>query len=398
MIINKADGGLLILRSMSLLTGFFETLILLGAVQGFILSGMLRFTKPVIQSSRILAALLFLMALASLNLYIQDSSWFGRVPLLGFLLNFIPMVIVMPMGPLIYFYVRTSSDPSFRFSKKYRIHFYPVIIDLVPHLTALVYVIGIIFRWIPKNDAPWGNFIDQYNVYSDIPRWISLSCYIWFSKRYLNTLIIKGGNGSKGKAFTVPWLNQILNLFTVFQVIWLIYLIPYCIPKYSDRLMDLVGWYPVYIPMSILIYWLGIKGYGSAAALRTLFPSKNKNVGSVSQHQPVVDRLLKSMEEEKYFLDPALSLSLLAKHTGIPAKTISAVLNQHLHKTFNEFINGYRIRVVKERLRAATDKNLTIAGLAYECGFNSQPTFQRAFKSIEGESPSEFLAKLDLSA
>ncbi len=383
---------------MAVLTGFLETLILLGAVQGFILSGTLRFTKPVLESSRLLAALLFLMALASLNLYIQDSSWFSRVPLLGFLLNFIPMVIVMPMGPLIYFYVRTSSDHSFRFSKKYRVHFYPVIIDLIPHLTALIYVIGIIFRWIPKNDAPWGNFIDQYNVYSDIPRWLSLSSYIWLSKRYLNTIKNKTETGSKENGLAFPWLNQILNLFSVFQIIWLIYLIPYSIPKYSDRLMDLVGWYPVYIPMSILIYWLGIKGYGSAASQRILNAPKNRTRVPASLSRPVVERLLKAMEEEKYFLDPALSLSLLAKHTGIPAKTISAVLNQHLHKTFNEFINGYRIRVVKERLRTATDKNLTIAGLAYECGFNSQPTFQRAFKSIEGESPSEFLAKLDLSA
>jgi AraC-like DNA-binding protein len=383
---------------MSVISGFLETLILLGALQGFILSGMLRFHKPLIQSSRLLAVLLFLMSLASLNLYIQDSSWFSRVPLLGFLLNFIPMVIVMPMGPLIYFYVRTRSDQSFRFNKKYRIHFYPVIIDLIPHLTAFIYIIGIVTRWIPKNDAPWGNFIDQYNVYSDIPRWLSLSTYIWLSKRYLNSVKKITEPGSKEIESAYPWLNQILNLFSVFQVIWLIYLIPYCIPKYSDKLMDLVGWYPVYIPMSILIYWLGIKGYGSATAQRISNAPKNRATVPASLSRPVVDRLLKAMEEEKFFLDPALSLSLLAKHTGIPAKTISAVLNQHLHKTFNEFINEYRIRAVKERLRASADKNLTIAGLAYECGFNSQPTFQRAFKSIEGESPSEFLAKVDLTS
>ena len=30
---------------------------------------------------------------------------------------------------------------------------------------------------------------------------------------------------------------------------------------------------------------------------------------------------------------------------------------------------------------------------AYECGFNSLPTFQRAFKSITGLTPKEFLQK-----
>jgi AraC-like DNA-binding protein len=37
-------------------------------------------------------------------------------------------------------------------------------------------------------------------------------------------------------------------------------------------------------------------------------------------------------------------------------------------------------------------RELTIAGLAYECGFNSLPTFQRAFKATAGMSPKEFLA------
>jgi len=34
--------------------------------------------------------------------------------------------------------------------------------------------------------------------------------------------------------------------------------------------------------------------------------------------------------------------------------------------------------------------NLTIAGIAFECGFNSQATFQRTFKELTGQSPSEF--------
>ena len=103
------------------------------------------------------------------------------------------------------------------------------------------------------------------------------------------------------------------------------------------------------------------------------------------------------MEEEKIWLDPALNLSLLSSQTGVPSKTISAVLNQQLNISFNEFINSYRINAIKARLLSPEDKNLTIAGLAYECGFNSQPTFQRAFKSIQGESPSEFLSKNTIS-
>ena len=51
------------------------------------------------------------MALASLNLYMTGTAWYSHSPLVIFLSNFIPMIIIMPMGPLIYFYIRSFSDP-----------------------------------------------------------------------------------------------------------------------------------------------------------------------------------------------------------------------------------------------------------------------------------------------
>jgi AraC-like DNA-binding protein len=157
--------------------------------------------------------------------------------------------------------------------------------------------------------------------------------------------------------------------------------------------MDLVNWYPVYIPMSILIYWLGIKGYLASKNYSALSKIRKSSPLNKNQGEEILARLIKIMDEDKLWMNPALNLSLLAKQTGIPSKTISAVINQYLNKSFNEFINGYRINAIKARLLSTEDKHLTIAGLAYECGFNSQPTFQRAFKAIEGESPSEFLIK-----
>jgi AraC-like DNA-binding protein len=370
---------------MKVFSGFLETLILLGSLQGVIISVILFLSKNSRQSNRILAALIFLMSLASFNLYMTGSTWYSHSPIIIFLSNFIPMIIIMPMGPLIYFYVRSFSDPAFTFKKKYRIHFYPVLIDLVPYLTAIFYVTGLIFKFLPKHDAPWGNFINQYDVYSDIPRWLSISIYLWVANKYLKTL-----------SHPIPWLKQFVRMFTIFQVIWLCYLIPYVIPKYSNKLMDFFDWYPVYIPMSILIYWLGIKGY-LVSQTQNGSGKLNKNRKSAvldkGLSEELVDRIKKVMEEEKLWMDPALNLSMLSDHTGIPAKTISTVINQNLDKSFNEFINSYRIAAIKTRLLSSSDKNLTIAGLAYECGFNSQPTFQRAFKSIQGESPSEFLLK-----
>ena len=369
-----------------------ETLILLGALQGFILAGLLFFSAKRGPAIRLLAVLILLLALACLNLYVTGTSWFAHSQVMVLIFDFVPMIIIMPVGPLIYFYTRTCVDPSFTLNKTYRIHFYPVVIDLVPQLTAMVYVTGLIFKWTLKNDYPWGNFIDTYNVYADIPRWLSISIYLGISYRYLKTC--KMENQPVMAAGRSRWLTQLIGVFSLFQLVWLCYLIPYVIPGYRDRLMAALDWYPVYIPLVVLIYWLGIKGYLIITTQNTPVMRKQPLVaidGAFSQS--VMVRLRTAMEQDRLWMDPSLNLSRLSLHTGIPSKSISATLNQRLHKSFNDFVNEYRVEAVKQRLLAATDRNLTIAGLAFECGFNSQPTFQRAFKTLQGESPSEFLSK-----
>jgi AraC-like DNA-binding protein len=102
-------------------------------------------------------------------------------------------------------------------------------------------------------------------------------------------------------------------------------------------------------------------------------------------------QLCDAMENDKLYLDPELSLDKVADHLRIPAKSISVTLNQHYQRSFNDFVNDCRIREVKERLVAPQNDHLTILGIALESGFNSQATFQRAFKNMTGHSPREYL-------
>jgi AraC-like DNA-binding protein len=183
-------------------------------------------------------------------------------------------------------------------------------------------------------------------------------------------------------------MQQFTRIFLVFQFIWLLYLVPYVIPRYTDFMLDTFKWYPVYIPLAIMIYWLGIKGY--LVSHQQTVPAKKNGTSPSVNIDEIVLLLRKSMEEDKIYLNPNLNLTMLALHTQITQKTISAVLNQHLQKSFNEFVNYYRVEAIKTKLQQPETSNLTIAGVAMECGFNSQATFQRTFKDLTGMSPSEF--------
>lgn len=375
------------------MSAFLNIIILLGALQGFIVS-MLLYTQKVSRlSNRILAVLIFLIALPSLKIYMNNNNWFAHVPYAGLIDAFVPFFIIMAIGPLIFFYVQASCDPGFRIRKQQRTHFIPILLDLVPQIIALIYVTGALSGLIKPDNLRWGLYIDTWNVYADIPRWSSITLYLWLSVRYLK-------QRSQQPAIPLRWLQLFLRIFLVFQAIWLVYLVPYVIPALSNKLLNIVDWYPIYIPLSIMIYWLGIRGYIIS------YPQvqvKKKATGTAALLpeevvQSTRDILCKTMEHDKLYLDPALDLSLLARHTGIAPKTISAVLNQHLHKSFNEFVNGYRVQAIKERLLQPENRQLTIAGMAYEVGFNSLPTFQRAFKSVTGLSPSEFIIQHSTSA
>ena len=70
---------------------------------------------------------------------------------------------------------------------------------------------------------------------------------------------------------------------------------------------------------------------------------------------------------------------------------LSKVVNSGLDKNFNDFVNGYRVEAVKNKMSDPSTAHLTLLGIAYECGFNSKATFNRAFKKHAGVSPSAFL-------
>ncbi len=375
-----------------MLNSLFNIIILLGSIQGIIIGSLLFFSKNNQRPNRILATLIFLISMACLNLYGNYRDWF-HVDILRFITQLLPMVIVMPMGPLLYFYLQAVLNPDFTITKKQRFHFYPVLVDLVPSLIVIIYIAGFLTKLVKNSPGPWGQFIDDYNVYADIPRWISFSTYLWLSHKHLRTFKATQTMLANGQAVQVKWLQQFTFVFIVFQSIWLVYLVPYVIPRYTNWMLDTFEWYPVYIPLAVLIYWLGIKGWMMSQQLQLSADSKAAVPAtplSTELVQQVSNSLKTAMQQDKLFLNPNLNLSLVAAAAGYPPKTISAVLNQHLQKSFNEFINGYRVEAFKEKMLQPEMNNFTIAGIALECGFSSQATFQRVFKELTGQSPTAF--------
>ncbi len=367
-----------------MLSNTLNILILVGAIQGLITFILLRRFPTNKAANKILSWIILLITLACFNVYFLEAVEFQST-ILVILGAILPLVVIMPIGPLVYFYVKTILYPDFRLNKKDRTHFYTVLIDLVPYITYTVLIVGSILGvFDPNQNESWVNFVDRYNMYADIPRWISLVVYLFFTYRLIREY-------TKKKEAVFIWTRRFIVGFALFSIIWLLHLIPYLIPSLSNMLLGSVGWYPVYMPLIILIYWLGINGaiisfkyYKKASKKADISPELIKKTSAALEEAMTKDRL---------FLNPTLKLNDLVDRINTPQKVISYVLNQHMGKSFNEYVNTFRVEEFKSRLLQNNDQNLTITGIAFECGFNSQATFQRTFKALTHLSPKEFQQK-----
>lgn len=128
-----------------------------------------------------------------------------------------------------------------------------------------------------------------------------------------------------------------------------------------------------------------------------LFPEVSDKESSFDEKEAkeLTATIKKVLSEEKLYLDPDLSLSKLSDACNISAGKVSKLINREMDTNFYDLINDYRVEEFKERLRNGEDKNLSIIGLAYDCGFRSKSTFYAFFKKKTGQSPTAFKKNLE---
>ncbi len=105
-------------------------------------------------------------------------------------------------------------------------------------------------------------------------------------------------------------------------------------------------------------------------------------------------RIVEAMEVNKLYRDSNLSIHKLSENLNIPRQYISEVLNLHLHKSFFDFINEYRVNEFIENIQDEQNAHFTLISIANSVGFNSKSSFNATFKKFKGLTPTEFKKSL----
>ena len=100
------------------------------------------------------------------------------------------------------------------------------------------------------------------------------------------------------------------------------------------------------------------------------------------------------MVKEKPYLNGKLTLKEVADSLDISENHLSQVINGQLHVNFFDFINEYRVELVKAKMNDPDYNHYTLLGVAMDCGFNSKSSFNAIFKKMTGLTPTEYLRTL----
>jgi DNA-binding response OmpR family regulator len=95
---------------------------------------------------------------------------------------------------------------------------------------------------------------------------------------------------------------------------------------------------------------------------------------------------------EKYMSSPELNVDELAEHLRLSRSQLYRKIKSLTNYSPNELIRIIRLKYAKQLLNGMT---MSISEVAYEIGFSSPAYFAKCFKDTYGESPTEYVEKIE---
>ena len=244
-------------------------------------------------------------------------------------------IFLPALGPLLYFYVRWMTAPNLKFSRKDVLHFCPLLVaNWIPDWLVLISVVIYLYlshRWIQQ-------FYNRLQpVLMDRPR------------------------------FAFRRMDKALHLLGLLCVLWL----------YNDAFSFAVAFVLIGVAAEVML----------------------KSDSSTQLATPITDRydakeksrkLKEAVASNRLYEDAELTLTSLAIKLNIHPHDLSRSINVGMEKNFSDFINEFRVRETARKMHDPANDRLTLLGIAYESGFNSQRTFNRVFKEMTGKTPLEY--------
>ncbi len=378
-----------------------EFIFIVGAVQAFFLTFLVFNKKNKSKGDYVLALLLVLLGLHLFGYSLEVMCIDTEYPIfLGFY-TAMPML----MGPLIYLYILSYTNISQKFNPLFLLHALPFLFFTIA-----------VFLQLTVNSV--GSVVEDKNIIEDAQKpifFIMGLLRIFWGTIYLiaGLVALKKHSQRIAKYFSytenidLKWLRYLIIMMVVLFVTVIIVNI---LSNFNELIDYRLGDNIIYLVITIVVF---LNGYFGIKQQIIFTPSIGNNQNpeklkssvesneikkqylnsglSKEDSQNHLHRLENYMQEEHPYTNGKLSLKEVAEYLDISPNHLSQVINENLNKNFFDFVNGFRVELLKEKMLDSANSNLTLLGMAYECGFNSKSSFNSIFKRITGATPSQYL-------
>jgi AraC-like DNA-binding protein len=322
---------------------------------------------------------------------------------------------------MIYWYTRSILSDNHRLSKTDLLHLLPAVIFLA---TSLPYIfspyeekLGIAEELVRRIE-----FMGSYKpilLYRLIPaeviflsRSVLVLIYalgsVWMLFRY-----IRAGKKDlvlSGQRYMTRWLGILLAFLIILAVSHSLFVLE-VVTERSSRLFYSVNFMQVFSAIGLaglfvvphffpsILYGLPliainpaedtIGGNGKKAADNE--GVKMKGLAFEAEYLNQIEIIIASaMSEMKPFLKQDFNQIQLSVLLNIPVHHLAYFFREHLHQSFSDYRNNWRIEHAKQMIMEGKAKGLKLEAIGTMSGFSSRNTFFIAFKRAEGISPSEY--------
>lgn len=394
---------------------FYSSILLIFFVQGLVFSFLLlrKGIEEDYPSGKWLSFFLFLCSLYITPWMLGHAGWYSLQPYQD-IMFYLPLQQLFLLGPVMFFYVQSLLNPSFRFGRKEWLHCLPAIVYGIYSL-----VIFVVDQLILHEHFFYANGRDK-----DLDTWyqraglVSMVIYALLSIRYYGLykkLIFNALSFAESVRF--EWIRRFLLAFVLMQVLRGAFEFIY--PNWGSFPQK---WW-CYFCFSLLFYYMALSGYATTIVSTLSFRvswldqkpifvlevdpleadvfvkeeraldlnEEHRDAKDLAQLQLWKEPIAELIQQERLYENPKLALTDLAARLQTNPTLISRAVNQCFGMNFNDFINQYRVEAVKHKLAQGIHAQRTLLSIAYDCGFNSKSTFNRAFKRSTGLAPKDYL-------
>jgi AraC-like DNA-binding protein len=293
------------------------------------------------------------------------------------------------IGPLLWFYVCELTGEKVKLSFLRVFHFIPFLLVILLSLVfgaleSQAYIDFIVYHTRLANSIFWIIATIQFSWYQYAihRKWISYGHLL--RQEVSNT-----------EDINIGWVKFFTGIFLCINILFLFSL-------FATIHLNIGHWLPkaTALIFSLSILSLGYKGILQKDIFQSSSPSvadhspKESAAANVLHDQKQLEELQAYMENQKPYLDPELSLSMLAKNLGMSRSHLSQLINAGTGTNFYDFVNRYRVEEVKRLMQDPSMKNFNMLGIALEAGFKSKSTFNLIFKRFTGLTPTAYLKSL----